>query len=85
MFVFSIKTQTGDGFQILSSSYLCSVSLLLFVFCPSQILLTKSSRIARCANRIVQVARGEVENLDDPKFKHEVGTAAENLAERKLD
>jgi len=45
------------------------------------IVLTKSSRIARCANRIVQVARGEVENLDDPKFKNEVGTAADNLAE----
>ena len=46
--------------------------------------MTKSSRIARCANRIVQVARGEVENLDDPKFKNEVGTAADNLAERML-
>ncbi|XP_065072400.1 vinculin-like [Rhopilema esculentum] len=46
------------------------------------LLLTKSSRIARCTNRIVQVARGEVENLDDPKFKNEVGAATEQLSER---
>ena len=64
--------------------YSCHCLVSMYLFRP-QILLTKSSRIARCANRIVQVARGEIENLDDPKFKHELGTAADNLAERELN
>lgn len=46
------------------------------------IVLEKSSRIARCARRIVEVAKGEVENIEDPTFKREVDNAAEGLARR---
>eukprot|EP00794_Sanderia_malayensis_P016841 gene16841-18540_t len=46
------------------------------------IVVEKSSRIARCAGRIVQVAKGEVENIEDPKFKNDVNHAAEALSQR---
>ena len=59
--------------------------MLLVVFVCYQIVLEKSSRIARCARRIVEVAKGEVENIEDPTFKREVDNAAEGLARREYN
>ncbi len=33
-------------------------------------------------NRIVQVAKGELENTEDPKFKHDVDIATQSLSQR---